>query len=135
LLADELDEYAARHLHVEIDGCDVSGAYVLAAVMNAQSLGPALGIAPQAKVDDGELDVVLVPPAAKEALVVNLRRAARAGDLALPALDTARARHVRLRADGRWIHIDDAPRELNGCATIDVASGAVRLLAPSHRRR
>ncbi len=133
LIADELDDYAPRHVELEVDGRDLSGRYVLAAVMNARSLGPALGVAPEAQCYDGELDVVLVGPEAKQSLVTHLRRAAEEGDVALPTFETTRATHVRVRADGRWAHIDDCARELDGYVDIDVAPGAVKLLTPSQR--
>jgi diacylglycerol kinase family enzyme len=131
LMADELDDYTPRRFDLEVDGRDRSGRYILAAVMNGRSLGPALGLAPHAKCDDGQLDVVLVPPEAKQAFVRHLRRAAEAGDVALPDFETTQAEHVSLRADGRWAHLDDAAFALEGRVTIDVARGAVRLLMPS----
>lgn len=130
LIADEAEEYEARHVDLEVDGRDVSGKYVMAAVMNARSLGPALGLAPDARCDDGEFDVVLVRPEAQRALVAHLHRAAEAGDIALPAFETVRAKHVRLRADGRWAHVDDVARQLEGEVLVDVAAGAVKVLAP-----
>ncbi len=130
LIADELDEYEARHFELEVDGVDHSGKYVLAAVMNARSFGPALALAPDAKCDDGELDVVLVRPEARAALVTHLRRAAQEGDIALPTFETIRAERVRLRADGRWAHIDDVARQLEGDVIVEVAAGALQVLAP-----
>jgi diacylglycerol kinase family enzyme len=137
LIADELGDFTPRHVELEVDGRDLSGTYVLAAVMNAMSLGPTLGVAPRARCDDGELDVVVVPPEGKAALVAYLRRAAATDEgeretaVALPYLESSRAQHVRLRADGGWAHIDDSAVELAGYLTIDVAPGAVRLLAPT----
>jgi diacylglycerol kinase (ATP) len=131
LLADELDDYAPHHFELEVDGRDFSGKYVLAAIMNARSLGPALGMAPDAKFDDGELDVVLVRPEAREVLIAHLRRAAEEGDVALPAFETSRATQVRVRADGRWAHVDAAARQLSGEVRIEVAPSAVKVLVPS----
>ncbi len=133
LLASELETYAPQHFELEIEGQDRSGAYLLAAVMNTRSLGPALELAPDAKCDDGELDVVIVHPEARQALITHLKRAAEEADIVLPTFETIRASHVRMRADERWVHIDDHPHELAGAATIDVVVGAVRLLAPSRR--
>ncbi len=130
LIAAELEAYDPVHFELEIEGRDFSGPYILAAVMNARSLGPALELAPDAKPDDGELDVVLIRPEARDALVTHLRRAVEEAHIVLPAFETTRATHVRLRADERWAHIDDRAHELTGSVTIDVAAGAVRLLAP-----
>lgn len=131
LLANTLEKYDARPFDIEIDGEDVSGDYILAAVMNIRSFGPALGLAPDAKVDDGELDVVLVGPESKDALVAHLRRAVEEGDIALPHFTTKRAKHVRIRADGRWAHVDDSPRELDSVVDIDVVGKAVRVIVPA----
>ena len=130
LLADELEEYQPHRFELEVDGRDCSGKYVLAAVMNTRSVGPALTLAPEARCDDGELDVVLVKPEAKRALVAHLRRAVAEGDIALPAFETIRARHVRVRGDGRWAHIDETARQLDGDVCVDTAGGVVKILAP-----
>jgi diacylglycerol kinase family enzyme len=130
LIADELEAYQPLHVELDVGGRDFSGMYMLAAVMNARSLGPALRVAPDARCDDGELDVVLVRPEAKVALVKHLRRAAVEVDVALPAFESIRAKQIRVRADGRWVHVDDTARQLDGAAVIDIAAGAVRLFAP-----
>ena len=49
----------------------------------------------------------------------------------MPAFETARAEHVRIRAEGRWAHIDQDPREVDGDVTIDVVPRAVRVLVPA----
>ena len=130
LIADELEQYEPHRFEIEVDGRDCSGQYVLAATMNTRSVGPALTLAPEARCDDGELDVVFVRPDAKRSLIAHLRRAVAQGDIALPAFETIRAKHVRLRGDGPWAHIDEAARPLEGDVCIDAAGGAVKILAP-----
>jgi diacylglycerol kinase family enzyme len=138
-LADELERYQPRRYALEVGGRDVSGSYDLVAVMNMRHLGPALSLAPKARWDDGELDVVLVPPEARTELVRHLRRRAEAsGDgeesatdsVAMPGFEVIRARQVRVAGDGRWTHADDRPRELHGDVTVGVAGGALRVLVP-----
>src|SRR5204862_7498221 len=107
------------------------GSYLLAAVMNMRSFGPALEIAPHARVDDGLLDVALIGPDAKDALVTHLRRAANEGIIALPAFEVVRGARVRLRADGQWAHVDDEPRQLDAEVTIAVEPRAIRVLVPA----
>ncbi|MBX3187106.1 MAG: NAD(+)/NADH kinase [Labilithrix sp.] len=131
LMADQLDEYVPHRFEVEIDGHDYSDAFVLAAVMNMRSLGPAVNLAPEAKCDDGLLDVVLVRPEWRPSLVTHLRRAAEEGDLVLPSFETVTATHVHLRADGRCGHVDDRSGTLAGPLDVDVAAGALTLMAPS----
>jgi diacylglycerol kinase (ATP) len=131
MIADAVEEYVPRRVDIEVDGRDLSGTYVLTAVMNARSFGPALGVAPHAKCDDGELDLVLIPPTCSRALVVHLRRAAQEGDVALPEFPTVRVKRARLRAAG-WAHVDDVAWRVEGELAIDVAAGAVTVLVPSH---
>lgn len=131
LIAHELAAYEAGHYEIEVDGKDRTGHYLLAAAMNLCSFGPALGLAPHAEWDDGALDLVLVKPEQKEALVAHLRRAAAQGDIALPAFETMSARTLRVSGEGRWAHVDDVARELDGDVELDVMHGAVRVLVPA----
>lgn len=132
LIADTLEKYEPRRFDIHLDGKDLSGDYLLVAAMNVRSFGPALGFAPHARMDDGLLDLVVVHPEAKEMLVAHLRRAAEEGDRELPHFETHQGETIRLRADGRWAHCDDDPRELDGEVQIGVRAGAVRVLVPSH---
>jgi diacylglycerol kinase (ATP) len=129
-IADELERYQARVIELEVDGNDCSGTYVLAATLNAKSFGPALTLAPEARCDDGELDVVLVRPEEKRALVTHLRHAVAEGDIAFPAFETLRARCVRVRAPGQWAHVDETAHQLEAEVCVDAVAGAVKLLAP-----
>ena len=83
-LGDELERYVAPRSQIEIDGRDVSGDYLIAAVMNLRCLGPALGLAPEARFDDGALDVVLVRPEHRHGLIEHVRGGASAGGAAAP---------------------------------------------------
>jgi diacylglycerol kinase family enzyme len=130
LLAKEIAAYEPQRTKIEIDGRDVSGHYVLAAVMNLRSLGPALALAPDAKFDDGLLEVVLVRPEHTAPLVAHLQRAALEGDIALPAVEVHRARHVRLGEAGKWAHVDDCSREVTSDIEVSVEPHAVRFLLP-----
>lgn len=130
LLAEELANYAPRRARIEIDGRDASGEYLLASVMNLRSLGPALGLAPEAQPDDGLLDVVLVRPEHRDSLLAHLRRAAVDGDLALPRFEVHKAEHVRMSGQGKWAHVDDCPREFPGDVEVRVDARAVNFFVP-----
>ncbi|HEX3770536.1 MAG TPA: diacylglycerol kinase family protein [Polyangiaceae bacterium] len=130
LLAEVLADYAPRRARIEIDGRDASGEYLLASVMNLRSLGPALGLAPEAQPDDGQLDVVLVRPEHRESLLAHLRRAIEEGDIALPRFEVHRAEHVRISGQGKWAHVDDCPREFQGDVEVRVDPGAVKVFVP-----
>lgn len=131
LIAKELAGYAPHRARIEVDGRDVSGEYLLAAVMNLRSLGPALGLAPDASFDDGQLDVVLVRPEHREALRAHLKRASLEGDITLPRFEVYRGEHVRISGHGNWAHVDDCPREFEGDVEASVDPGAVKFLVPA----
>ena len=50
--------YEPKYCHLEINGEDHSGKYLLAEVMNIRSIGPSLLLAPDADPGDGEMEVV-----------------------------------------------------------------------------
>ena len=131
LIADELERYRSRYYELVSEGRDLSGEYLLVAVMNVRSMGPALYLAPNARCDDGALDLIRVRPSARDVLVAHLRRAASEGDIALPAFDACRTQHVRVRSEGRSAHLDDEPFRMDEALEIGVERGAVRLLVPS----
>ncbi|WP_394834818.1 NAD(+)/NADH kinase [Pendulispora rubella] len=130
LIADALETYPAHRYAVEADGRDLSGDYVLVAVMNARSLGPALALAAEAKLDDGRLDLVRIRRDEKGAIIEALRRAEKEEDLELPAFETSRVQRVRIHGLGHWAHLDDEPWELDDAVDIVTAAGAVHWLAP-----
>src|SRR6187455_1009412 len=55
-----LEDHPATPLNVTLDGQDVSGEYLLLEVLNTQSVGPNLSLAPHADPGDGLFGVVLV---------------------------------------------------------------------------
>ena len=58
----ELARLTPLSYRVEIDGVDYSGEYLLVAVANARSFGGGMKVAPDALMDDGLFDVLLVKP-------------------------------------------------------------------------
>jgi diacylglycerol kinase family enzyme len=130
LIADELGAYEARRYELYVEGRPASGAYILVAAMNMRSFGPALHMAPDAHCGDGALDVVLVRPESRDALVRHLRRAAEEGEVTLPAFEVVRASCLEVRGDGQWAHADSRARALAGRSRVDVAPGALRVLVP-----
>src|SRR5215208_830708 len=55
-----LRDYQPKFFHVNVDGEDFSGSYLLFEVMNTPTLGYHYQLAPEAKPDDGLFDLVLV---------------------------------------------------------------------------
>ena len=131
LLARELAGYAPLRTRIEVDGRDASGDYLLVSALNLRSVGPALQLAPDARSDDGMLDLVLVRPDDRELVIAHLLEATPGQYVTLPPLEHHRARHLRIGDYGRWAHVDDRSRELEGDVEIRVAPRAVRFLLPA----
>jgi diacylglycerol kinase family enzyme len=92
----------SRSYHVEIDGRDCSGDYVLVEIMNVGLLGPQLPLSPSSDSSDGKFEVVLVSDRERDAL----ERVARSGEPEPDGYRTERGRHVRIRADDALLHRD-----------------------------
>jgi diacylglycerol kinase (ATP) len=131
LIADALQAYEPESALIEIDGRFVSGEHLLASVMNLRSMGPALGFAPDAEFDDGLLDVVIVRPEHREALLSHLKRGTGGDEkVALPRFEIHRAEYVRFRGKGGWAHIDDRARALCGDVEVRVEPRTLRVFVP-----
>ena len=106
LFSDVLSGLAPREAKVTIDGRTLKGDYLLVAVMKARSIGPNLVLAPAAKVDDGQLHVVLVSDTERQRLLRAL-----AGDADASAtegeLPSFTARRVSIEWHGDLAHLDD----------------------------
>jgi diacylglycerol kinase (ATP) len=122
--------------HVEVDGHDLSGDYLLCEVMNTPSIGPNLRLAPRADLGDGLLDVVLVTEREREPLAayVAARVTGDDPDLDLP---TRRGQRVRITAAGAEVHVDDElerpgaqPSAMGGLIELSVEQGALEFLVP-----
>ena len=113
----------------EMDGASWSGRALFVAVANATSYGSGVRIAPQAKMDDGLLDVVIVGDVGLLRLLEAIPIVLTSGDLrGFPEVTRYRCRQVSLRADrAARVHGDG---EALGVAPADfeILAGAVRVM-------
>jgi YegS/Rv2252/BmrU family lipid kinase len=116
--------------HVVIDGepHDIRGWSV--AVANSQAYGGGMYIAPQAELDDGELDVVLVSESSKTTALRDLPKTFKGTHANLSYVQTLRGKKVELSADRPFtIYADgDAIGELP--ATVSISPASLRVLVP-----
>jgi diacylglycerol kinase (ATP) len=113
----------------EMDGASWSGRALFVAVANATSYGSGVRIAPQAEMDDGLLDVVVVGDVGLMRLLEAIPIVLTSGDLrGFPEVRRYRCRRVSLRADrAAKVHGDgealgEAPAEF------EVMPGAIRVM-------
>lgn len=121
---------SALEMWAEMDGVRWAGRALFAAVANGTSYGSGVRIAPNAKMDDGWLDVVIVGEVSWKRLVEAIPVLLTTGDLRYEEVHRYRCRRVRLEA-GRpaKVHCDG---ELLGesPAEFEIIPGAIRVMVP-----
>jgi YegS/Rv2252/BmrU family lipid kinase len=116
--------------HVVIDGHahDVRGWSV--AVANSQAYGGGMYIAPQAELDDGELDVVLVSEVSKARALKDLPKTFKGTHAALPYVQTLRGKKVELSADRPFVIYADGDPIGQLPATVSISPRSLNVLVP-----
>jgi diacylglycerol kinase family enzyme len=89
---------------VEIDGVDHSGNYILVEVMNTESIGPNLRLAPDANPGDGKLELVLLTEKHRDQLLDQVRRPDSNDTMAFPAY---KGFTIQLHCEETQLHVDD----------------------------
>jgi diacylglycerol kinase family enzyme len=106
-----LDRARPRHWHVEADGEDLSGEYVMAEVVNTRYVGPHIALAPEGA-EDGRLHLALVRESDRRDLDAYLAREvdveAREDEDEAPVVARP-VRCVRLGWHPILGHVDDEP--------------------------
>lgn len=86
-----------KNVRVKLDGYEFyTGGALLVTCANGTTFGHGMRIAPDARIDDGFLDVVLVRDASKFTALKALNRVYNATHLTHPAVCSGRAREVRI---------------------------------------
>lgn len=101
-------ERQPRRRRLELDGCDLSGEYLLVEVMNIPLVGPNVPLAPGADYGDDQLDLVTVTER-ERGLLAEYVRGRLAGGSAPPALTVRRGTRVVMEASANELHVDDEP--------------------------
>jgi diacylglycerol kinase (ATP) len=122
-------------LHVQIDFprsdlSSIKAKALLAAVLNSPTYGAGLRLAPDARLDDGSLHVVLIEDLSVLGVLKLLPRLMRSGELRTSHLKRWRAQHVRLTTDRPSLFHGDG--EILGLTPveIEVIPQAIQVLAP-----
>src|SRR5579859_199716 len=125
--------YRPIGVRVEFPGSDLpplEAKSLLAAVLNTPTYGAGIRIAPDALLDDGWLDAVLVEDLNTLQVLALLPRLLRSGELRTPRVKRFRVKSVRLTTDRPCLFHGDGeilgPTPVN----IDVVPQAVRVLVP-----
>jgi diacylglycerol kinase (ATP) len=125
-LVRELATFRPREYVLEIDGVRRTQRAMLVSVANTSSLGGGLRIVPDAELTDGLLDVFIVHPLSRAALLRVLPKVYAGAHVNHPAVEFVRARRVRIEAD-EVIAYADGERIGPLPVEVDVAPGALRV--------
>jgi diacylglycerol kinase (ATP) len=112
---------------VEIDGVDHSGNYILVEIMNTESIGPNLRLAPGANPGDGKLDLVLLTEKHRDQLLNQLRRPNGDTHHAFP---TYKGFSIHLHCEETHLHVDDEllKAKIPGPAHVEAQTGLLDFL-------
>jgi len=126
----------AMAVHAEIDGIPWDGRVLFIAGANSTRYGSGIRIAPEARMDDGWLDVVLVGEISCARLLEAIPIVLTSGNLrSFPEVRRVRCKRIALRAERpAKVHGDG---ELLGESPVEfeVQPGAVRVMTPKPRAR
>jgi YegS/Rv2252/BmrU family lipid kinase len=125
-----LVRYRAAEVSVRVDGVQVSaGRLMLCAVANGRRFGGGMRIAPVARIDDGRLDVVVVPDHPKSRLVTKLPLLYSGRHLEDPICRFVRGRVVEADAEPGAVLLDIDGEPLGSLpARIEILPGALRMI-------
>jgi diacylglycerol kinase family enzyme len=108
-----LDDLQASYYEIFLDGEDHSGHYLWVEIMNTQSMGPRLQLAPEARHDDEFLDVVMVKKGDLDLLKKFIELDSHKG--AHNFFKSQKSKHVKVKTHVKP-HIDDEiPKEKYWC--------------------
>lgn len=127
-----LPEYGPKQLEIIADGESFTQDVVFAVVGNNVSYGGGIRLAPRAKLDDGLLDICVIPYMSRLELLWWVPRAYRGEHLNHPRIKYLQARKITLRATSRMELFGDGEFLQELPATIEVIPRALRVIVPGY---
>jgi YegS/Rv2252/BmrU family lipid kinase len=115
---------------VVIDGAPHSFTGYSVAVANSGVFGGGMYLAPEAKLDDGLLDVVMIGDRSKRAYLAALPKVFTGAHVREPGVEMCQAREVAFHADRPFNVQADGDPIADLPATVRVQPGALRIIAP-----
>jgi len=124
----ELAKLKPYHYTLTLDGAELVVDANLVSIGNGVSLGGGMKITPDAELDDGLLDVLIVKPLSRLNFVRIFPSVFKGTHVRHPKVSILRAKNVRIAGDGVVVYADG---ERIGPAPVDVqlVPGALRVLA------
>ena len=101
-----LDQYQPKFFHLNLDGEDLSGSYVLVEVMNTPTLGMRYRLAPDAIPDDGLFDLVMIHASQRENYLRFVAGVLMQNLDELPSVSLERGGELEIAWRGFPLHLD-----------------------------
>jgi diacylglycerol kinase (ATP) len=105
-LVETLNKYQPKFFHVNVDGQDFSGSYLLFEVMNTPTMGYHYMLAPEAQPDDGLFDLVLIHANQREQYIKFIKSVLTGTLERLPDVSIQRGRKLEIAWRGFPLHVD-----------------------------
>ena len=117
---------------LQIDDTDYSGEFLLVEVMNIQSIGPNLHLAPASDPGDGEFDAVFITEQQRPALADYVQKKINGMDVHFD-FPILKARSMTIQWQGKHAHVDDEyiKTENESTVKIELRKGLLDFLVPS----
>ena len=125
-----LAKWKTAHWNVTVDGETREFDGYCVAVSNSGVYGSGMYLVPDASLDDGLLDVVLVEDVPKRRYLASLPKVFKGTHLDEPGIHLLRGRSVSFHADRPFPAYADGDPIADLPATVDVLPGTLRVLAP-----
>lgn len=111
--------YEGKECTLDVDGTDHTGKYLLAEIMNTQSIGPNLLLAPHADPGDGVLEVVLVREEDREKFASYVLSKIN-GQEETYSFHHIKGKNIRISWEGTHVHVDDTVVKLKKSAEVRI---------------
>jgi diacylglycerol kinase (ATP) len=123
--------YRPQPLEIRSEGCSYSGDVMFVVIGNGSLYGGGFRLTPRARLDDGLLDVCIVPVMPKLELLRWAPRAYRGKHLAHPRIVYFQTRQIALTSPARLELFGDGEFIQELPATIEVVPQSVRVIVPA----
>lgn len=123
--------YRPTDMRITVDGHEWTGRPWMVSVANTHCYGGGMRIAPTARIDDGELDVIIVHDVSRARVLQCFPRLIRGTHLGIAGVEHLRGRTIEI--EGPRDQEIYASGERIGLlpATVDVVPGALRVMVPA----
>lgn len=126
----QLPDLRPYRVHIDADGDTMDARVLMVVIANSRFAGGHVPLAPDARTDDGLLDVVMIEKMSPLALATLVPRVFRGTHTGHPGVRSFRARSLRMESDvPMWINLDGDTWHA-GPASFHVIPSALEILVP-----